>query len=557
MRRTRENAEAADITVEVAVDFGTGGERDTKRFAGSRYIAFELSGDAEPWEAGLKAGQAVVERLVEMGMRDVRINMAGNGIYTLEKHGISQEFVDVYCAALAYAVVNDKRVNVVNGRSGGQTGLDEAGVLGFLANGVDCVVLAPKGFKMRVSGGYEGKDVFGDGPFIARFTKERVEHLRSMIRLRAGGETARKVLDSRQNIISDVSKAVTRDVAVQYNGIWTREQVSADTRSLYVFTDNTDRDSGHGVVKRTSDYYRKYGKGGDLHFPTVTAAVIRGLDNAFPVSTQHWYHYGATGEAGRWTDADIDEFRAVIGDEFGAIRDAWDTGRYDRIVFPDGGGLFGGKISAITPERTPLLFAALKAECDSLMEHIGSGLRLDAKYPVVKWARYAADSYECSTRGDRRFSAFVARFAPGTEIYGLQVGGKTIEDVYQHDIKRSGKGLPPKYDSIVYVKGLTKQQQEEITYTVGYLPLWTVWAQQNLDLIADLRQRSQGRTLTDMFASTGVSQARALADILNGNGRQPVRDKDMEIIRSQVREILEGDIEAKVREVEMSVKKGI
>lgn len=62
---------------------------------------------------------------------------------------------------------------------------------------------------------------------------------------------------------------------------------------------------------------------------------------------------------------------------------------------------------------------------------------------------------------------------------------------------------------------LSKEALEELSYTEGYLPLWQEWAKQNPELIEELRTKAAGKTLTDQFANTRVSQARALADILN------------------------------------------
>ena len=61
----------------------------------------------------------------------------------------------------------------------------------------------------------------------------------------------------------------------------------------------------------------------------------------------------------------------------------------------------------------------------------------------------------------------------------------------------------------------SKEEIEDFSYYVGYLPLWQEWAKQNPELIEELRTKAAGKTLTDKFAYTRVSQARALADILN------------------------------------------
>ena len=53
-------------------------------------------------------------------------------------------------------------------------------------------------------------------------------------------------------------------------------------------------------------------------FPNATAAIIRGMDNAMPVSTQHCYDpsTGRTRDSGRWNDSDIDDFKKIIDAEF-------------------------------------------------------------------------------------------------------------------------------------------------------------------------------------------------------------------------------------------------
>lgn len=62
---------------------------------------------------------------------------------------------------------------------------------------------------------------------------------------------------------------------------------------------------------------------------------------------------------------------------------------------------------------------------------------------------------------------------------------------------------------------LSDEAKEDFSYTEGYLPLWQEWARQNPELIEELREKSKDKVLTDQFANTRVSQARALADILN------------------------------------------
>ena len=121
---------------------------------------------------------------------------------------------------------------------------------------------------------------------------------------------------------------------------------------------------------------------------------------------------------------------------------------------------------------------------------------------MYTWKRYGG--YEVSSHGDRRFSAFNA----------IMPDGRSIECHYQCDIKgydiggrnwRLGKGKPPR----------EKMSHEEIWQK--YLKLWEVWADNSPALMQELKVlvSKYNNTLSDKFASTPVSQARALAEVLN------------------------------------------
>lgn len=145
--------------------------------------------------------------------------------------------------------------------------------------------------------------------------------------------------------------------------------------------------------------------------------------------------------------------------------------------------------------------------------------------PFAEYARYAngRPNYEVSSKGDSRFSAMNATFAQGTVLFGHDVGGRTIESVYQHGVKQGdwitdNNSKTGKPNDKTIITGNT----EDDSYIQGYLPLWQEWAKQNPQLIDELRQKAAGKVLTDMYASTAVSQARALADILNSSTQQGV-----------------------------------
>lgn len=112
------------------------------------------------------------------------------------------------------------------------------------------------------------------------------------------------------------------------------------------------------------------------------------------------------------------------------------------------------------------------------------------------------EGYELSSHGDKRFSALFCRLKDG----------RTIEQAYQLDVKgyrvegddwRLGKGKPA-------LNGKSYDQLWD-----GYMDLWRQYTSENPLLLEDLRQKAAGKVLTDKFASSPVSQARALAEILN------------------------------------------
>lgn len=159
---------------------------------------------------------------------------------------------------------------------------------------------------------------------------------------------------------------------IEYHpGNWTRQEVNDNPDVLYVFGDNTNRTSGSNLISNDSKYARTYGLG--KMFPNATAAVIRGMDNAMPVSTQHWYDpsTGRTRDTGRWNDSDIEEFKKIIDAEFQAIKDEWDTGKYRKIYLPST-GLSNGKISQITEARTPELFKYLYDKTADLARYVST-----------------------------------------------------------------------------------------------------------------------------------------------------------------------------------------
>ena len=117
---------------------------------------------------------------------------------------------------------------------------------------------------------------------------------------------------------------------------------------------------------------------------------------------------------------------------------------------------------------------------------------------MFTWSRYGG--YECSSRGDSRFSAFNARMPDG----------RTIEQHYQCDVK----GYQP--GGTNWRLGKSKPSLRQVNLWEEYLTLWRIWATANLPLMRELYVAAKStKVLSDRFATTDVNQARALATILN------------------------------------------
>ena len=65
-----------------------------------------------------------------------------------------------------------------------------------------------------------------------------------------------------------------------------RSEVEKDVDSIYLFTDNANRTSGRIPVDSNSWYYKMFkNRKEDICYSLSTQALIRGLNNAYPIST--------------------------------------------------------------------------------------------------------------------------------------------------------------------------------------------------------------------------------------------------------------------------------
>lgn len=108
--------------------------------------------------------------------------------------------------------------------------------------------------------------------------------------------------------------APTQKEAIPLTENFVRSSVSSDSDYLYLFTDNANRTSGKFNVPVNSEYAKKYGTG--LKYPSTTQALLRGLNNAFPITTM------VDQNKTQWSDDQFDEYKEIIDDEINTIKEA-------------------------------------------------------------------------------------------------------------------------------------------------------------------------------------------------------------------------------------------
>ena len=129
----------------------------------------------------------------------------------------------------------------------------------------------------------------------------------------------------------------------------------------------------------------------------------------------------------------------------------------------------------------------------------------------VSWgqAEGGPTAFEVSTKGTpegRRYSAFNARIKAK--------GNKSIEDIYQVDIKGGEKLGPGKYSKkgSLYDGPLTYDELWS-----SYKGLWQEFFNENPDMLLEISRLTEGKMIVDRFASSDISQARAIFEILSEN----------------------------------------
>ena len=140
---------------------------------------------------------------------------------------------------------------------------------------------------------------------------------------------------------------------------YTRQSVQQDTDSLYLFTDNAERTSRPTATVENVDkngwYYKKYKSQTNkpIHFGSLnnpSSAVMRGLNNAYPISTMS--AYGTD-----WTDANFGLFKTIIDDEIAQIKK--DLPKFSKIKISNSRIGQGGKFASLPEQHQAYLDSKL------------------------------------------------------------------------------------------------------------------------------------------------------------------------------------------------------
>ena len=131
-----------------------------------KYIGINLNIISPAKAIATEIYNQIIER--NLPIHNIKLNIAGNGIYTLKS---KQASYDKLLTEVLKAL-QDKGITISEVRSGGQTGIDEAGIKAAISLGLKASILAPKGYRFR---GKDNKDVSNKELFVKRFNSDYKE----------------------------------------------------------------------------------------------------------------------------------------------------------------------------------------------------------------------------------------------------------------------------------------------------------------------------------------------------------------------------------------------
>lgn len=236
-QRTIRNATDSDITLSVARDPNSTGERLTRasvQRAGKPHV--ELKHLSDTFDADVAATVARLNQAAEAKGGPIVINTAGNGLSTLRAN---QDVADIYAMRLMDAVLKspDRRFEVAQVRSGGQTGYDIAFIKAALANDIPVKIHAARG---------------RGGGFLVRRRNNRDAELgleEYLDELEVNGESIQKLIDKmRTGVQEAVAPQTVRRIDLD-EPIPTKAIDPNDSKQVFVFGSNLKGVHGAGAAK--------------------------------------------------------------------------------------------------------------------------------------------------------------------------------------------------------------------------------------------------------------------------------------------------------------------
>lgn len=164
--RTKKNIQLADATIDICIDPNTAGEKLTKKIAlelKKPFLQIIINKQCSSQEWQRKEIFDFFDKISHI--KNIKLNIAGNGIYTLSKYGITQEKADQFVYILIDKML-DTPIIIGEIRSGGQTGFDEAALKMAERYRIKAICLAPHGWRFR---DVNNKDIQDKIAFISRF----------------------------------------------------------------------------------------------------------------------------------------------------------------------------------------------------------------------------------------------------------------------------------------------------------------------------------------------------------------------------------------------------
>lgn len=263
--RTDENAEWSDITLGMGIDFTTNGEFRTAEAAGAivdrkektikpagKYLQMEFYIGSPQNDGELTPNYSALDKVVSKAKKlgkPIKLNIGGNGIYTF-KDSTQEDVNEGVLAALKYLI--DKGVQIEEVRSGGQSGVDEAGILAAQSLGLPWSVHAPKGWQFLDA---NKKSVYGEEKFKARFMSSSQR-----------AATNRKSTQSQESSdLDDLewTKVGDRQIAI-IDTDYTKETPTDNPDTDFVFTENAQ---AAAVVYNDTDEQKRLDDEYELWYP--------------------------------------------------------------------------------------------------------------------------------------------------------------------------------------------------------------------------------------------------------------------------------------------------